>query len=154
MKHITLLLTAFFLFISAPVTNGQKITKEKLKSQNKERAYYLFVPDGLDRSKPAPLLVMLHGAGRTVEMLVEKWKDLAKKEGIVLVGPDASGSQWNVPDDAPEPIYDLVEYLKTKYPINPRRVYLFGHSAGAVLSLGAAALSFWVLHSGECIHRP
>ncbi len=25
--------------------------------------------------------------------------------------------------------------LKTKYPINPRRVYLFGHSAGAIFAL-------------------
>ncbi|HET7286473.1 MAG TPA: dienelactone hydrolase family protein, partial [Pyrinomonadaceae bacterium] len=27
------------------------------------------------------------------------------------------------------------EELKTKYPVNPRRVYLFGHSAGAIFAL-------------------
>jgi predicted esterase len=28
-----------------------------------------------------------------------------------------------------------VEELKSKYPVNPRRVYLFGHSAGAVFAI-------------------
>jgi predicted esterase len=32
-------------------------------------------------------------------------------------------------------LHALVEALKAKYPINPRRVYLFGHSAGASMGL-------------------
>ncbi len=30
---------------------------------------------------------------------------------------------------------DLVEHLRSRYPIDPRRVYLFGHSAGAGFAL-------------------
>lgn len=33
--------------------------------------------------------------------------------------------------DGPDFLRDLVEALKAKYPVDPRRVYLFGHSAGA-----------------------
>ena len=68
--------------------------------------------------------------------LVEKWKDLAKKESIIIAGPDSSDTRgWQSPQDGPDYLHDLVEELKTKYPINPRRVYLFGHSAGASFAL-------------------
>jgi predicted esterase len=40
-----------------------------------------------------------------------------------------------MPQDGPDFLYDLVEALKAKYPINPRRVYLFGHSGGAIFAL-------------------
>ncbi|HEU4433822.1 MAG TPA: alpha/beta fold hydrolase [Pyrinomonadaceae bacterium] len=110
------------------------ITKELIKSNGKERAYYLYVPSTI--KGPAPLIVMLHGSGRTGVTLVEKWKDYAKKENIIIVGPDATNLRgWGSPQDGPDFLRDLVEELKSKYPINPRRVYLFGHSAGASFSL-------------------
>lgn len=110
------------------------ITKELIKSNGRERAYYLYVPSTV--KDPAPLIVMLHGSNRTGVTLVEKWKDYAKKENIIIVGPDASNLRgWASPQDGPEYLHQLVEELKTKYPINPRRVYLFGHSAGASFSL-------------------
>jgi len=108
------------------------ITKELITSKGKERAYYLYVPSTI--KGPAPLIVMLHGSGRTGVTLVEKWKDYAKKENIIIAGPDATNLRgWGSPQDGPDFLHDLVEELKTKYPINPRRVYLFGHSAGASL---------------------
>ena len=64
------------------------ITKELIKSNGRERAYYLYVPSTV--KGPAPLIVMLHGSNRTGVTLVEKWKDYAKKENIIIVGPDAT----------------------------------------------------------------
>lgn len=79
---------------------------------------------------------MLHGSGRDGRLLLEKWRDCASKEGIVLVGPDASDrAGWTTPVDGPEFLFNLVESLKKRYPIDPQRVYLFGHSAGAVFGL-------------------
>ena len=110
------------------------ITKELITSSGKTRAYYLYVPSTVKAS--APLIVMLHGSNRTGVTLVEKWKDYAKKEGIILAGPDATNLRgWSSPHDGPDYLRDLVEELKSKYPINPRRVYLFGHSAGASFAL-------------------
>lgn len=141
MKLSNILLLAILLCAGFASIHAQKITKELVKSNGKDRAYYLFVPDKLDKSAPAPLIVMLHGSGRTGLILVEKWKNLAKKEGIILAGPDSSNSAtWAIPADAPDFLHDLVENLKTKYPINPRRVYLFGHSAGAVAGLFVSLL--------------
>ena len=115
---------------------GQKIRKENTESQGKTRTYYLVVPDQVTAAHPAPLLVLLHGSGRNGLSLVEKWKDLANKEGIIIAGPDAINSQgWNIPADGPEFLHDLISELKAKCPIDPRRMYLFGHSAGAGFAL-------------------
>ena len=116
--------------------SGQKIRKETIEIQGKKRTYYLVVPDQANAEHPAPLLVLLHGSGRNGLSLVEKWKDLANKEGIVLVGPDAINSQgWSSPVDGPDFLHDLISDLKSKYSIDPRRMYLFGHSAGATFAL-------------------
>lgn len=137
-----LLITAALLFI--PLTSAaasDDITKELITSKGKARAYYLYVPATVKAGSPAPLIVMLHGSGRVGMSLVEKWKDLAKKEGIIIAGPDSTDSRsWGSPQDGPDFLHDLVEALKTKYPINPRRVYLFGHSAGAIFALEISLL--------------
>lgn len=141
MKTIFSLLAAVFVFCSAPSAYGQKVLKESIKAREKERGYYLFVPDGIEASKPVPLVVLLHGSGRNGLSLIDRWKELAKKEKIILVGPNSlNGQSWNIPGDAPDAIYDLVESLRGKHPIDPRRMYVFGHSAGAVAGLYVALL--------------
>jgi Poly(3-hydroxybutyrate) depolymerase len=131
--HIPLALTLLLLF-SLSASAKDDITKELITSNGKTRPYYLYVPSTI--KGPAPLIVMLHGSNRTGVTLVEKWKDYAKKEGIILAGPDASNlAGWSSPQDGPDYLHDLVSELKSKYPINPRRVYLFGHSAGASFAL-------------------
>ena len=117
------------------------ITKELMTSNGKTRVYYLYIPSTLKTPPLVPLIVMLHGSNRTGVTLVEKWKDFAKKEGIILAGPDATNLRgWGSPQDGPDFLRDLVEELKTKYPINPRRVYLFGHSAGASFAMMMALM--------------
>lgn len=114
----------------------EKIVKQTFTSLGKSRTFYLFVPDNITAAKPAPLILMLHGSSRNGISLVEKWRDLAAKEGFIIAGPDSNNSdRWSATDDSPDFLHDLVEHLKSQYPINPRRVYLFGHSAGAVYAL-------------------
>jgi poly(3-hydroxybutyrate) depolymerase len=131
-KLRALFLSALLIGFPAYPVCSQEISKELITSKGKKRAYYLFVPEKLNSATPAPLIVLLHGSGRNGNSLVEKWKDLAKKERVIVVGPDALNSQaWNIPGDGPDFIHQLVEDLKSRYPVNGRRVYLFGHSAGA-----------------------
>jgi poly(3-hydroxybutyrate) depolymerase len=140
MRLYVLALTALLL-VPFTVEAKDEITKELITSQGRTRAYYLYVPPNLKPSSPAPLIVMLHGSGRIGISLVEKWKDLAKKEGIIIAGPDSTNTRgWGSPQDGPDYLRDLVEELKAKYPINPRRVYLFGHSAGAIFGLEMALM--------------
>ncbi len=118
-----------------------EITKEEFESEGKQRTYYLFLPASVKQTTAVPLVVLLHGSSRNGLSLVEKWKDLADSEGFIIVGPDSSnGQSWRMPQDGPEFIYELVEMLIKKYPIAPERLYLFGHSAGAVFALDLAML--------------
>ena len=133
--HILLTLLVLLLSCSSGIAKDD-ITKELITSNGKPRAYYLYVPSTIKTETPAPLIIMLHGSNRTGVTLVEKWKDFAKKEGFIIAGPDATDLRgWGSPQDGPDYLHDLVEELKSKYPVNPRRVYLFGHSAGASFAL-------------------
>lgn len=132
---------ALLLIIAGGASAKDQIIKNAVESESKKRSYYLFIPDSVNQAKPAPLLVLLHGSGRNGRILVEHWQKLAQQEGIILAGPDSRSSvSWAIPEDGPRFLHDLVEELKAKHPIDPRRVYLFGHSAGAVFGLFMSAL--------------
>jgi predicted esterase len=130
-------LVLLWLTLISGVVDAQ-VTKEKLQSQGKQRTYYLYAPASSKSSAAPALVVLLHGTDRNGLSLVEKWKDLADKEGFIIVGPDASGSGWRTPEDGPEFIHDLVEMMIKQYRVDPQRLYLFGHSAGAVFALDLA----------------
>lgn len=127
--------------VEASAKDAEKIVKSTLASGGKQRTYYLFVPETVKPEKRAPLIVLLHGSGRNGRVLIEHWQKLAEQEGIILAGPDSRDSaSWKIPEDGPQFLYDLVEELKAKQAVDGRRVYLFGHSAGAVFGLFMAAL--------------
>ncbi len=131
-----LLSLAMLLVVSPAAVLCQKITKEKLTSEGKKRSFYLYMPSSVKPESPVPLLVLLHGSNHVGLSLAEKWKELANKEGFIVAAPDSIDSAvWGIPADGPVFLRDLVEDLKSKYPINARRVYLFGHSGGAVFAL-------------------
>src|SRR3954462_14832588 len=110
------------------------VVHDTLTSGGRKRSYYLFVPDTV--KAPAPLVVLLNGSGRNGKTLIDTWQDLAAKGGLIINGPDSDDpSAWVLGRDGPDFLHDLVEALKSKYPINPRRVYLFGNSGGAVFGL-------------------
>jgi predicted esterase len=139
--YFLLAMFSLMLPVLSPPSPNDDITKELTTSKGKTRVYYLYVPSTVQKSSPAPLVVMLHGSNRTGNSLVEKWKDLAKKESFIIVGPDSLDTRgWGAPQDGPDYLRDVVEELKKKYPIDPRRVYLFGHSAGATFAIGMSLL--------------
>lgn len=127
---VILMLPAVSIAVAA-----EKIVKETITAAGKPRTCYVFVPDGA-KETPSPLILTLHGSGRDGRILVDHWEGLAKKEGIILAGLDATDRRgWNTLEDGPDVLHDLVEALKAKYRVDPRRVYLFGHSAGAIHGL-------------------
>ena len=121
--------------VTAPLF-AAKVETRTLMSRGKERTYSLFVPDGLDPARPVPLLLTLHGSGRNGASLVDKWKTQAMLSRFIVAGPDSiNPAQWISPEDGPQLLYDLTEALAKQYPIDHRRVYLFGHSGGACFAL-------------------
>jgi poly(3-hydroxybutyrate) depolymerase len=131
--RMTRLLTCFVaLLIPVSAAAADKMTRETFDSGGRPRTYYLFVPESARKSPAPPMLVLLHGSGRDGRSLVNPWTPLAKKEGVVLVGPDAlTPDGWRVPEDGPDFLHELVEMVAFQFDVDKRRVYLFGHSAGA-----------------------
>jgi poly(3-hydroxybutyrate) depolymerase len=126
------LLLLIVLVMPAALDN---VTRETLSSNGATREYFLYVPD-MDPQAEAPLLVLLHGSGRDGKSLVDPWKDLAKKEGIILAGPNATNrSEWDLRKDGPYFIADLVDAVRSTRKVDLKRIYLFGHSAGAIQAL-------------------
>lgn len=136
MRYSILFLFTLILVPFQTASAQDRVVKDSITSQNKKRSFYLFVPESAKSRTPAPLIVLLHGSGHNGLSLVDKWKDFAAKEGIIIVGPDSMDPKvWTSPGDGPDFLHDLVENIKSRYTIDPRRVYLFGHSAGAVFAL-------------------
>jgi poly(3-hydroxybutyrate) depolymerase len=72
--------------------------------------------------------------------MAARWRDLARREGIIVAAPDATDRrQWQVPQDGPALFRDLVQEL-APHDVDGRRIYLFGYSAGAVFALYMAPL--------------
>jgi poly(3-hydroxybutyrate) depolymerase len=140
LRRPVLLLLGLLLAIPAALPAKANIEKRRVLSEGKSRTYYLFRPDRPAGAPPAPLLITLHGSGSDGRSLVEKWKKLAEKEGIVVAGPDATVREsWNTATDGPVFFHDLVEDVGKTASIDGRRVYLFGYSAGAVLTFFLAS---------------
>lgn len=148
MKHLVLILLLLACLPSRAAAGDEAgVVRETIESGGKRRTYRLFVParvaahDGTAVAKTFPLVVVFHGSGQSGASLVGRWKELAGREGVIVAGPEAAdSSKWTTPDDGPEFIHDLVEHLKTRYPVDARRVYLFGYSAGSGFAINISLL--------------
>jgi TonB family protein len=131
----------FLALVSAAASAAGRPEKQTITFEGKERIYYTFVPEKFSTTPekaaaPAPLLLLLHGSGRDGMSQIEQWQALAEQEGVVLAAPDSLNSrEWSMGVDGPEFLHAIVEAMRGKYSIDGRRIYLFGHSAGAVFAL-------------------
>jgi poly(3-hydroxybutyrate) depolymerase len=113
-----------------------KVSRETLDVGGQKHEYFVFAPKTVEDQPGVPVLLLLHGSGRDGLSQIEPWKDLASREGIILVAPNAVNPRmWQIPLDGPEPLIAIVEAVRSEYRADSNRVYLFGHSAGAVFSL-------------------
>src|SRR5438128_1250956 len=124
------------LWLPISVAPDAKVQKLTFGSGGATRSYYLFIPDKAAGGS-APLLLLLHGSGHDGKSLIDPWLPLAKSEGIVLVAPDASNPQaWRIPQEGPDFFHDLLEVVRLSHDVvDDRRMYIFGHSAGAIHGL-------------------
>ena len=62
-------------------------------SSGRKREYLLYVPRSYDRSKPAPLVISLHGAGLwgAAQKETSQWNRVADEHGFIVVYPSGEG---------------------------------------------------------------
>lgn len=131
---------------AAALARGGKVSKESIEYGGRARTYHLYAPSKPDTPRPAPLVFVLHGSGGGGRALVEKWRGLADEKGLIVVGPDSLDRlRWSIPEDGPDLLRDIAGAVGAKHPVDVRRVYLFGHSAGAnsALPLGLFESEFF-----------
>jgi predicted esterase len=101
----------------------------------------VFVPAELKPEHPVPLVVAMHGLGASENMFFEAYGDgaalkLCRERGWMLVGTRAGGLLDNAP-----PVGAIVSELSKRYPIDPKRIFIMGHSMGAAQALEAVQKS-------------
>jgi polyhydroxybutyrate depolymerase len=129
--------------VTAPGTTAVVV----LISNGVERSYRLHKPPSINAARPAPLVVVLHGAtgnaGR-VELRYH-WDPLADRDGFFVVYPQGLLDDWN-PTVGPRAAADvrflseLIDHLAQTLPVDPGRVYVAGMSDGGAMTyrLGCA----------------
>jgi len=106
------------------------------------RSYQIYAASqGSDQPRPAVLL--LHGSQRSGVSLVEKWKAIADRYDLILIGPHGMSKGWSMEADGSAFLNAVLHDANAHHKIDPARLYLFGHSMGANY-----ALYLSVLHSG------
>jgi predicted esterase len=108
-----------------------------------QRDSYLFVPDSAAGGRPAPLVVLLHGAGGHAHDGLRVLLHLAEGAGLVLAAPASAAATWDLiagrrygPDLAL--IDAALDYVFARCAVDPSRLAVGGFSDGAsyALSLG------------------
>ena len=87
------LLSILIVVLTVPGVSASaqdRVTRETFNYGGRARAFSLCVPDGVKADAPAPLLIALHGSGRDGPSIVNPWRDIARKEGIIVVGPHSA----------------------------------------------------------------
>lgn len=115
------------------------------------RQVEVHVPPGYSASKPAPLLVLLHGYGTTgqIQSAYLGLEEAVDAAGMLYVYPDGTENQigkqyWNATDACCAPrtgapddsayLAAVIAQVKDQYNVDPRRVFLVGHSNGGFMS--------------------
>ncbi|MEX2468194.1 MAG: prolyl oligopeptidase family serine peptidase [Pseudohongiellaceae bacterium] len=107
-----------------------------------EIPYALFVPESYDPQSPAPLIVSLHGLGRSYDWLMgyHGFLDFAEAGGHIVVTPlgyirrgwygaetlaDADDGRYSEQD-----VMEVLGLVRAEFNVDANRIYLWGHSMG------------------------
>lgn len=119
------------------------------------RSFSLRVPASLMPPRRVALLISLHGAGgagsapAAASFMRDSWSATSDNGGFIVLAPIASGAQggWVPSADYPAMAAAIAE-LQRRYPIDSRRLYLHGFSAGGhvVHDLGLYNANFFAAY--------
>ena len=133
---------------TSPAAVAAGTSHASLVSGGLTRTYRLFVPPQAKDAKPKSLalVVGLHGGLGTADQFAEtsQFETFGARDGFVVVFPDGIDRTWNggrccggsvtkKVDDVGF-LAQLIETLSSQLPIDPSRVFMTGHSNGAIMA--------------------
>ncbi len=154
---IILAVAVGFIFVQSPVSKDfksiefQDTAHSSVFSVGGDRPAIVTLPIGYSHSVPAPLIIDLHGyMGTSLDhQRFAKMDVAANKRGVIYAALDglidSQGNQfWNAseaccnfnanPVDDGAYIQGLIDEISQKVSVDPRRIYIFGHSNGHFMS--------------------
>ncbi len=133
----------FVLAAAAASYSENRTTGTIVTTAGQTREYVLHVPKTYDRTKPAPLVISMHGADNwpSFQMALSQWNPLADEQGFIVVYPAGQGGGpkvWHMNGLetkrrlAPDIVFisELIDALERSYNIDPARIYANGLSNG------------------------
>jgi polyhydroxybutyrate depolymerase len=111
-------------------------------SSGEQREYLVHVPRSYDPTRPAPLVISMHGGALrpAVQRDISRWDRLSDRHGFIVVYPAGNRSwgrgprAWHMSRGGVARnvrfISDLIDALRADYNIDPTRVYADGLSNG------------------------
>ncbi|HWK89232.1 MAG TPA: PHB depolymerase family esterase, partial [Longimicrobium sp.] len=130
------------------------------------RRYKLFVPGSYDRSRPAPLVVMLHGCTQDPDDFARgtRFNQVADSAGVLVAYPEQTAAEnpqkcWSWWDPAHQragsgqaaQIAGITREVMARHAVDPSRVYVAGISAGGAMAVNVA-VSFPTLYAAVGVH--
>ena len=93
-------------------------------------------PAGQDlNSSPPAAVLLLHGSLRDGRSMLDMWQKIAAN-GAVLIAPDSfDPANWSLKNDGAAFQTAALAAAMAISPFDPDRVFLYGHSSGAILAL-------------------
>ena len=113
--------------------------------------YAVFVPSSYDSSQPAPLIVSLHGLGRTHDWLMgyHGLLDQAEASGYIVVTPlgyirrgwygSRTLDDMQDAERSEQDVMNVLQLMRDEFSVDSNRIYLWGHSMGGAGAYHIAA---------------
>jgi poly(hydroxyalkanoate) depolymerase family esterase len=138
--------------VADSLTDDRFLTRQ-IETADGPRMYKLYVPSRYDKSRPAPLLVVLHGCTQNPDDIARgtRFNALAEEKAMLVAYPEQPQKYnglkcWNWFDSShqqrgrgePALIASIAERVMHDYSVDARRVYIAGVSAGGAMALNVA----------------
>ena len=125
---------------AAEVTPGPTGIQPLGLGQKRDGIFY--APPGHPADRPAPLVLLLHGAGGAAKHGLGILRDLADATGVLLLAPESRDQTWDVINSGFGPDVAFIDQALAQtfahYAVDPSHLAMAGFSDGAsyALSLG------------------
>jgi poly(3-hydroxybutyrate) depolymerase len=153
MRLIKVLAASALILTSGLLHAGVKTRTYKFEPTGEKIQYGLYLPGRLDKTRPIPLVIALHGSGGSPDSILKPLGAAAEKYHYIVAAPmgyvpaAAYGFMRRMAGPAEREnsrlseldVMNVLEIVRREYNIDPLRIYVVGASMGGVGAVHLAA---------------